>query len=487
MMSDKLFILLIILVLTISMGCSSRSDKIPITTHSEIALKSFLEGRELVENFRNLQAQEILDKAIEADSGFAMAYFYRSLTTNSATRFFEYVNTAVELSENVSDGERLIIQAFEAGVNSDPSQQKRLLKSLVELYPNDERSHMFLATFYFGQQEYIKAIDYFKKSIDINPTYSAPYNMLGYSNWRINNFEEAEEAFEKYIELTPDDPNPYDSYGELKMKLGKYGLSIESYYKALEIDPDFVASHLGIAANLNFLGKHTDARDQLKEFYNLADKYGLKRQALLGMAVSFADEGNIELAIKALTDRHKLAEKENDIGNMAADFYLIGLAYTEIDELDKAEEYFQGYYDMILNGEFSDEIKATAGRNKLYTEVRIDVSRNELESAKEKFNEFHDRVRDIDNPTEIRNMHELAGIIAMAENNFELAVLELRRSSLENPYNFYRIAQAYEGMGNLAQARDMYQKAAYANIVNNLNYSFIRQKALQKLKSLGVS
>ncbi|MEJ2051145.1 MAG: hypothetical protein P8Y60_15135, partial [Calditrichota bacterium] len=58
------------------------------------------------------------------------------------------------------------------------------------------------------------------------------------------------------------------------------------------------------------------------------------------------------------------------------------------------------------------------------------------------------------------------------------------QSNLQNPYNMYRLAQAYQGNGDIDEAKTYYQKAAHDYTLNSLQYAFVRNKAEQKLKSL---
>jgi tetratricopeptide (TPR) repeat protein len=96
------------------------------------------------------------------------------------------------------------------------------------------------------------------------PTTLRTTNQRGYARRFLEDFDGAEKAFKKYISLIPGDPNPYDSYAELLMKMGKFEASIENYRRALKVNPRFAPSHIGIATALNFLGRYTEARKQLK-------------------------------------------------------------------------------------------------------------------------------------------------------------------------------------------------------------------------------
>ena len=65
---------------------------------------------------------------------------------------------------------------------------------LVRLFPNDERAHALLGNLYFGRQDYESAIKHFVKATTINPSFSQPYNQLGYAYRFIDKLTDAEDV-----------------------------------------------------------------------------------------------------------------------------------------------------------------------------------------------------------------------------------------------------------------------------------------------------
>src|SRR5689334_15374936 len=126
---------------TASTDKPATSGKIAITTSSEEARKEFLAGRDLAEKLRITDSIAHFDKAISLDPNFALAELNRANVSPTGKEFFEHLKKAVALSNRASDGERMLIQATEAGANGDPTRQKEILEKLVATYPNDERAH----------------------------------------------------------------------------------------------------------------------------------------------------------------------------------------------------------------------------------------------------------------------------------------------------------------------------------------------------------
>jgi tetratricopeptide (TPR) repeat protein len=212
---------------------SASEGKLPITTKSEEAKEEFLKGRDLSDRLLAQDSLQHFDKAIALDPDFASAELARANSSPTAADFFAHQKKASSLADKVSDGERLLIVANEAGSNGDVNKQREYLNKLVAAYPNDERVQFAVANFDFGQQQLEEAIAHYKKATEIAPNFSPAYNVMGYAYRQQGNYPQAEEAFKKYVELIPNDPNPYDSYAELLLKMGRFDESITQYRKAL--------------------------------------------------------------------------------------------------------------------------------------------------------------------------------------------------------------------------------------------------------------
>ncbi len=280
-----------------SASANANAGKIAVTTSSDEARKEYLAGRDLQEKLRITDSIQHFDKAISLDPNFALAELNRANVSPTAKEFFDHLKKAVALADKASDGERMLIQANEAGANGNPTKQKEILENLVAAYPNDERAHFALGGYYFGQQDYKQAISHYKHSTDLDSNYSTAFNILGYAYRQDGNYNDAEAAFKKYIELIPNDPNPYDSYAELLLKMGRFDEAITQYKKALAIDPNFLNSHFGIAAALTYQGKSSDALAELQKMTDKARSDGERRTALFGQMVVEADGGKLDQAL----------------------------------------------------------------------------------------------------------------------------------------------------------------------------------------------
>ncbi len=459
------------------------AGKIPVTTSSEEARKEFLAGRELSEKLRLTDSIAHFDKAISLDPNFALAHLLRANVSPTGKEFFDHLKKAVTLADKASDGERMLIQAAEAGANGNPTKQKEILDKLVAAYPNDERAHFNIGGYYFGQQDFTQAINHYKRATEIAPAYSTAYNILGYAYRQNENYSDAENAFKKYVELIPNDPNPYDSYAELLLKMGRFDEAITQYNKALAIQPNFVNSHFGIAAALAYQGKANDAQAELQKITDKARTDGERRTALFGRMIVAIDSGKLDQALAEVEKQYALGQKNNDVPAMNGDLQLKGNILLEMGRHDEARQAYEQALKMTSESNLSQQIKDNAARFVHFNLARVAIAKKDLATAKRETATFRQGAEAAKNANQVKQAHELLGRIALEEKNYDAAIAELAQANQQNPDVLFLTGKAHEGKGDAAKAKESFRKAAKFNSLPQLNYAFVRSKAEKALVS----
>src|SRR5262245_44206518 len=416
--------------------------KTPITTSSDEARTLYLQGRDLAEKLRATDAHRFYEQAVAKDKNFALGYLGLANTSGTTKEFIDSTTRAASLAGQVSEGERHMVLALEAGMKGNPAGVLSHYTELVRLFPNDERAQNLLANTYFGRQDYDTAVKHFVKATTINPSFSQPYNQMGYAYRFLEKYDLAEKAFKKYTELIPTDPNPYDSYAELLMKLGRFDESIKMYEKALSIDPKFVASYVGIGNDYLHMGQPAKARETFTTLAGIARNTGEKRLAHFWTAASYVHEGATDRAIAELKAEYALAEAEHDGASMAGDLTQMGDVLREAGRFDDALARYADAVTTISTAQVPDEVKAATRRNQVFEEGRVAVAKNDLTTAKAKAAEYTRQVAVKNVPFEVRQQHELAGLIALAEKNSSLALKEFAQSNQRDPRILYLTSQA---------------------------------------------
>ncbi len=461
-------------------GSPAGSDQIPITTGSDAARASYLEARGLVERLRAQEAKPVFQKAVAADPDFALGWLGLSGAQNSAKDFFAALDRAVALAPKASPGERLMIEAAQAGAQGDNAAQTRKLQELTRLFPNDERAQVQLGNVHFAAQRYAEAIAAYERAREIAPDFSQTYNQLGYSYRFLGRFDDAEKAFTQYTRVLPDDPNPWDSLAELQMKRGRFDDAIANYRKALAVRPDFFNSNLGIATCLDLEGDHAAARAELDAMIARAKDDGQRRAGLFAKTVSYAYEGNFTAAQSEMAKQAGIAEKNQDALGRAGDEAAMGTLSLAAGDLDAAAKHYARALELARSAPgVSAAVKANQERFAMFNRAKVALAQGDLAAAKKEQQALATGAEKAGNPFQVRFAHEIAGRIALAEKRFDDAIAELGQANPLDPYVRYRLAQAHAGKGtpaDLAKAKQLAADARNDNTLVNLNLALVRQE-----------
>ena len=484
---SRLFVLGLTLLAAASCGGDSTQPqelpKVPITTTSNEALSSYIEGRSLFENVRLTEANLHFQAAVEADPSFAAGWLMVAATSATAPDFFAALRTAIAEIDGASEGERLRIEAFQANVNGETDVERTSLEALVAAYPGDERALSDLGIFLAGQQEYRPAIRAYQAAIAINPSFPPPYNQLGYALRTVGDFEGAERAFLRYAELVPDQPNPYDSYGELLMKIGRFDESIAAYEKALTIDPEFVASYVGIGNNLIFMGRADEARTNFSRLGQVARTPGERRLACTWAAASYLHENNFDAAITEVQRRYEIAAETDDLFAMSADQNMMGDILLAGGRADQAIERYQKSIDLMKGSDATDDIKQAIARNTAFDFARAALAKAQLVTATKLAESYREAVAEFEIRGEVQQSHELTGMLAIARGDFETALWELAHANQENPRVMLLTGRAFELAGDKEAARQATAQVVDFNEIN-LNLAYVRNSAIEFIDNL---
>lgn len=458
-------------------GVAGPAVRVPVTTVSQEARDHYLIGRDLLDKLRIPEARQHLEQAVARDSTFAIAHYDLAISEPTNQGFREHLTRAVDLSETASEGERLMIMALHAGSNADPVEQRRLYEQLAAAYPLDPRAHFLLGFSQAGQQDFEAAIASFTRATELDPEFSPAWNALGYAYRPLGRYEQAERAFKRYISLIPNEPNPYDSYAELLLKIGRHDESIAMYRQALEADSHFVASYVGIAANLTYSGRHADARAEAERLRKAARHDGERRTALLTTAIVWADEGNPARALDALNARQSLARRTGDTLAMAEDLALMGMVLVEAGRADEAGNRFRQSLALVERADLSAEIKSDARLRHRSNLARVAIRKRDLAGARTQAAAFMEAATAGGNPERVREGHELLGLIALAGRAAAEAITHLNEADQLDPYVLYALARAHGMKGDREAAKALYAKVATYNDLPTMRYALIRRMA----------
>jgi tetratricopeptide (TPR) repeat protein len=465
---------------TIETG-GAEKGQVPLSTTSSEARQSYERGLALADQLRPHDARQQFQQSIAKDPDFAMAHYQLALSSPSPKEFRAHIDQAAALANKASEGERLAIMSARAGADADPAKSLEYARQAAVKYPDDPRVHTALGvTYFFNQQDYENARAELQKAVDIDPDFSPAYNMLGYSQRFLGNYPAAEGAFKKYIELVPKDPNPYDSYAELLMKTGRFDESIAQYRKALALDPHFIASYFGISSDLMFQGKHDQAIVETRKMERAGRNLGDRRFALFTRSLVYADQGKTDQALREMQAQYDLGARIGDTAAMAGDAVSLGDILLNAGRADEAKKHYDQALALQEKSSASPEVKEDAALGHRYDLARVALAKNDLATARTVSEAYLGGAEAKQNSARIRQAHELAGMIAIKEKQFDRAIRELGQANQQDPYVLYGIGLAHQGKGDQAKAGEAFRQAAEMYNLPTLNYAFVRAKAKQQ-------
>jgi len=335
--------------------------------------------------------------------------------------------------------------------------------------------------YYYFINDYSKGLEYFTKATELDEQYAPAYNMIGYAQSDLSNYEAAEEAFKTYISLIPDSPNPYDSYAELLLKVGKYDESIEQYQKAFEKDPMFATALEGVGNNYIFKGDFDTARKYYQNYFDKAPNINGKLRALFLKATSFVHEGKIEKALDTFKEYRALAEKKDVPNRIILSYTYQGFILTETGNPIEGMNYYDKAIASIEKLKLSKPVKENFITYSLMWQFYVLTAKNDLDKAESQAEKCKQKVASRHNPNEEKFLYSLYGDLEIKKGNFDKAIEHYSNSDTENPLNMYYMANAYDKKGDKKNASKLFKKISNWN-ENSLNLALVRNRAMDKLK-----
>jgi tetratricopeptide (TPR) repeat protein len=392
-----------------------------------------------------------------------------------------HIAAANRLTENITEGEKLLIEAHHAFLTGAMTQFEELSRKVVVMHPDDPWARLVLGDLLRTTNRNEEAIAEFEKILEIQPGYPPALNLLGYANMALGRHEAAETAFKRYVDAIPDEPNPRDSYAELLMKLGRFDESIRSYEKALSFDKNFHSATIGIGNDLILQGHPAAARLRFQTLYENAGTTAWKRAALSGLIRAFVSEGKYERAIEEAKRRRDISLREKNAIATAYDLNLIStlmLAAGSVDpargtylksrsaDVRRTNQIHATLHDAnrtLENAAVPEEAKTRARLALLFTETESAVQDNDLVVARRKTDEHRVIASRTGDPKALQEASTLRAIIAIAEKRYAEALDDLSQADLTDARTLFRLMEVHEALGNTTEARDVRRKILEVN------------------------
>jgi tetratricopeptide (TPR) repeat protein/DNA-binding winged helix-turn-helix (wHTH) protein len=396
----------------------------------------------------NAEAIALLEKAVALDPQFAMAYarigYAHAVTGDTSEKAKPYLEKAFQLSDRLTEKDRLYIAAWYAIANFDYAGAIKSFREIVARYPLEIEAYLRLARLLRGEGRHEEAIEAARQALAVDAGSADLYNVLGMTYAELGRHDEALAMFRRYVELAPDESNAHDSLGLGYQWAGRYAEAVQEYARALQLNPKFEIAvvHLGNAYFQQ--GRYREALAQYHHYIEVAPSDAERERGYNSITLVHLKRGELEEAWRAAVKSWG--------GHNVESYVLVTLAKGDLPNAAQAEEQYLAGRTLAARGTRAFE------RAPSYVRGCLNLKQGRAAEAVENFKEAL-RQRPL-----IFNIDSYEDCLANAYlelGRFDEAIAEYERILRLNP-NYplaqYHLAQALERKGQEAQAQSAYER-----------------------------
>ena len=467
-------------------SCSKKPfEQLPITTSSIKAKAYYERAIKHLQVGEQIEKRKFLDSALFLDPDFAMALeFYDN--PNLIKRKKDQ-KKAQSFLNNLTEEEKHILQIRDGYRSNNLDKALYHAEKLVSIRPSSFESFNWLGVVQSDRNEIKKAINSFKKAINLYEDNYVAYNYLtGHhipSGERVMLPEEERdvqlglEYSNQLIKIRPEEgfsyhfkANCYRMIGEFDKAMPLYETSINKRRgSSSEGTALLVSGH-----NYMFGGDFKTARERYAEAIK-------KSQTEMGeltinnyIVWSHIFEGDFSGAIKELLkiekklDNSKMSEEEILQSKASLSFQkFVFYAHSQMEKETK-KALIDNKKQRKQRADILDEQSAFIDSKSMdaYMESWFHILFGRYNEAKNKLDELFSIVKEIKSPTAMYGYYGLKGMVELGEGNGERALKSFKLADKTNTYFLFQKALAYRSVGEKEKAKKILKD------ISNENFSY---------------
>ncbi len=430
--------------------------KISLFTENWDAFEKFYQGEKAWLRLDITYAEECLRSALTFDQDFILA----KLRLAQVMTFNQYHLEAKQIIDEIqphtgvlSQLDSLRTEALSARLRGDYFDEITILRTIQNLYPTRKECAYELAEAYYEICDVQNAQEYYKKALQLDPSFARAHNHLAYCYSHTGEHDIALSYFKKYLELDST-ANAFDSFGDGFMAAGKLDSAEWAKKAGLELDPKlfYLWGSLGFI-NLR-QGRYEAAERSFEQYLDLSTGDKTKAQGYFRMALIPYHSGNYKEALnkclhaKSLYDTLDITTRDHDL------HWLLGILYLKLNKPDSAQYEFDIMTDLITE----HKIDRTNYLMRLYKSwlhlgAAIDAYHGKPEGVMKCIREFdgplHDRIKDHSSVFDLAFFNTSLGELLLHEKIYDAEMAEMRfKEALKYNPNYalahYHLWKLYE-------------------------------------------
>ena len=463
------------------------ADEIPISTDSEEAMQEFLVGLDILDQGNGQNARPYFEQALESDPGFVSAQMYRAFSSNSAKDWAENRDKFLAMRDQANEGEKLMMDLLEAGMEDDDVKELEISKMLVNKYPKSSRAYDNLAWSYTSFDETEKARESWAKAVELNPDFTPSISNLGtsYLFTTPKDFGRAQKYMEQVVEKLPESSRAHINLGDCYRAQNDLEGALASYTKASELDPEDQMTHAKAGHANSFLGNMDAARKNFQDSRAVSEfgiaAYNFEAYTYLyeddhQKALDFFHEARKTVDAMDIPESNKTGFKLNCTFNCA----MIARHHDNAEHLKEVIDLMRP-----LASQFSDDVGANATKLNLesnihYWEGVVSVMEGDFEQASTKADMIKATLESVTDPNKLRPYHRLHAYSNYTQGNYDKALEHMMELDKDNVYDAYWMAKTHKMAGNTDMAIELFNEIVDNNF-NGVGYALIRNEVKEML------
>ena len=310
------------------------------------AKQEYLESKKV--KFESEEEKEYYEFIVDLMENGAISENSRKILDKRKIKFGISETRAEELEEfakqnNSASSNDLLEEGKTYYNNGEYDKAIEIFKKAVEINPNDDDSWRWLGNSYYKNGQYQEAIKSFKKAVELNPNDANNYYWLGRSYNDNEQYKEAINSLVKATQLVPDGPEYWYRLCIAYKNNEQYQEAINSGLKATQLNPDYAGNWLELGISYSINKQYTEA---LNSFLKVVELEPDDSFHLCCLGHSYMDNERYEDAIQSLLKSVELNPNNDDCWYLLGSSYLKNEQYQEaIDSLSKAVELNPNDYD----------------------------------------------------------------------------------------------------------------------------------------------
>jgi tetratricopeptide (TPR) repeat protein len=228
-------------------------------------------------------------------------------------------------------------------VDNDLQKAESEFKLALKMDPGSEEAVTALALLYTDENDYTRAAQVLSSVPDASRS-AKLYSVLGYTYEQQKEYKKAIEAYRKAVDLDRDNLDAIRGLAQNLLNDGQTDAALEQYKIIADANPEDAQTYLRMAEIYRKGGKFDDALDSLKRAQSMVQD---SMEVQFGFAEVYQAQGRYPDAVQALQDLLKKTEKpdnnysQSEKSNRTVFLERLGVAYRDDNNVPLALETFR--------------------------------------------------------------------------------------------------------------------------------------------------